>query len=113
MAKKRVHELAKEFGLENKEAVTRLQAAGLDVKSHSSSVYEEEARAVLQRDAAPVEAPAPATKRPGMMIVKKAKKDEEAAEAAQQVAAAAAEAAPEHEPAEPHDEEPTVEATSS
>ena len=46
MSKVRVHELAKEFGLENKEAIQRLQQGGLSVKTHSSSVYEDEARAI-------------------------------------------------------------------
>jgi len=77
MGKKRVHELAKELGLDNKEVVQRLQAAGLDVKSHSSSVYEDEARAALGKPLEPVEvAPAPAVRRPGMMIVRKRKEDE-------------------------------------
>ena len=56
MGKKRVHELAKEYGLDTKDVLAKLQAAGVDVKSHSSSVYEEEARAVLGKGKAP-EAP--------------------------------------------------------
>lgn len=71
MGKIRVHELAKELGLDNREALLRLQAAGIAVKTHSSSVYEEEARAALGQAKAP-EAPAP-SRRPGMVIVKKAK----------------------------------------
>ena len=34
MAKKRVHELAKEFGLENREVVQILTAAGIEAKTH-------------------------------------------------------------------------------
>src|SRR5271157_5526390 len=71
MGKIRVHELAKELGLDNRELLQRLQAAGIAVKTHSSSVYEEEARAALGQVKAP-EPPAP-TRRPGMVIVKKAK----------------------------------------
>jgi translation initiation factor IF-2 len=82
MGKKRVHELAKELGLDNKEVLDKLQAAGLDVKSHSSSVYEDEARAVLGKPkvAEPPPAAAVGPRRPGMMIVKR-KKDAEGEEA--------------------------------
>ncbi|MBI5510280.1 MAG: translation initiation factor IF-2 [Deltaproteobacteria bacterium] len=85
MAKKRVHELAKEFGLDNREVVRLLQAAGIDAKTHSSSVYEEEARAVLSKTSHKVEetpAPPPPQKRAGMMIVRKKKAGEEPAAAA-------------------------------
>jgi translation initiation factor IF-2 len=68
----RVHELAKEFGLDNKEVITLLQAAGISAKTHSSSVYEDEARAVLQKATTQEEKPK-ARKRPGMMIVRKRK----------------------------------------
>ena len=72
MSKKRVHELAKEFGLENRDALLRLQAAGIEAKTHSSSVYEEEARAVLQRAEMPESHDSDeAKRRPGMMIVRK------------------------------------------
>ncbi|OGR12440.1 MAG: hypothetical protein A2341_19910 [Deltaproteobacteria bacterium RIFOXYB12_FULL_58_9] len=79
MGRKRVHELAKEFGLENKDALSLLQGAGISVKTHSSSVYEDEARAVLQKatnkTAMTEEKPAPKRQRPGMMIVRKRKED--------------------------------------
>ena len=69
MGKVRVHELAKEFGLENKEVVQKLQQAGLSVKTHSSTVYEDEARAILGKKTDDAK---PATRRrPGMMIVRK------------------------------------------
>ncbi len=71
MGKKRVHELAKEYGLENKDVLQRLQAAGVDVKSHSSSVYEEEARAILGKSAEEPEPVAQPVRRPGMVIIKK------------------------------------------
>ena len=38
MSKVRVHELAKEFELENKEVIQRLNAAEITAKTHSSSV---------------------------------------------------------------------------
>ena len=41
MTKMRVHELAKELGIENKELIERLQKEGLDIKSHMSSLEEE------------------------------------------------------------------------
>ncbi len=76
MSKKRVHELAKELGLDNREAVLALQAAGISVKTHSSSVYEEEALAVLNKVKGPTPAPAAPSRRPGMVIVKKSKVQE-------------------------------------
>ena len=42
MAKKRVHEIAKEKGISSKEVLAVLQAAGLDVKAAASSVDEGE-----------------------------------------------------------------------
>src|SRR6185437_8087188 len=45
---KRVHEIAKERGLQPKELLAQLQAAGLKVKAVSSSVDEAEARRVLE-----------------------------------------------------------------
>lgn len=41
MAKKRVHELAKEFKIENKEMIKRLSLLGIAVKSHASTVDEQ------------------------------------------------------------------------
>src|SRR5207248_8707523 len=40
MAKKRVHEIAKERGISSKEVLATLQAAGFDVKAAASSVDE-------------------------------------------------------------------------
>src|SRR3954468_24491628 len=40
MAKKRVHEIAKERGISSKEVIAVLQKAGLDVKASASSVDE-------------------------------------------------------------------------
>jgi translation initiation factor IF-2 len=49
--KKRVHEIAKERGLQAKDVLSRLQDAGVKVKAVSSSVDEDEARRVLGADA--------------------------------------------------------------
>src|SRR5260370_4503550 len=54
MAKKRVHEIAKDlkaYGIEldNKGVVTELLALGYDVKSHSSSLEDDQANAAIQR----------------------------------------------------------------
>jgi len=69
MSKKRVHEIAKElkaFGidLDNKEVVTELAALGYDVKSHSSSLEDDQATSAVQRiveKRKPRAAPPPAT----------------------------------------------------
>ena len=76
MSKKRVHELAKELGMDNREVVLALQAAGISVKTHSSSVYEEEALAVLNKMKGPTPASTTPARRPGMVIVKKRHIDE-------------------------------------
>ena len=76
MAKVRVHELAKEFNLENKEVLEKLRAAGLVVKTHSSSVYADEGRAALKGSSAENDTPTE-KRRPGMMIRKKKKAEVE------------------------------------
>src|ERR1700704_5759399 len=49
MAKKRVYELAKDLGLSNKEMVDWLKSHEYDVKSHSSSLEDDQALAVTER----------------------------------------------------------------
>src|SRR5215212_2735202 len=54
MSKKRVHEIAKELKghgieLDNKEVVTELVSLGYDVKSHSSSLEDDQAIAAVQK----------------------------------------------------------------
>jgi translation initiation factor IF-2 len=57
MAKKRVHEIAKERGVSSKDVIATLQKAGLDVKAAASSVDEDDvARAFNGGTAAPAEA---------------------------------------------------------
>jgi len=51
MAKKRVHEIAKEQGVPTKDLIAKLQASGLDVKAAASTVEESEALAALKRSA--------------------------------------------------------------
>jgi translation initiation factor IF-2 len=58
MAKKRVHEIAKERGITSKEALEVLRAAGLEVKVAASSVEEEEAARAFGNGAG-ASAPAP------------------------------------------------------
>src|SRR5919201_175532 len=62
MAKKRVHEIAKAKGMTSKEALAKLQAAGLEVKAAASSVEEADALKALNggNGAAPAEKPAQA-----------------------------------------------------
>ncbi|MGH2804853.1 MAG: translation initiation factor IF-2 N-terminal domain-containing protein, partial [Thermoleophilaceae bacterium] len=58
MARKRVHEIAKERGITSKEALEVLRNAGLNVKVAASSVEEEEAaRAFGNRAGATAPAP--------------------------------------------------------
>src|SRR5512133_2355282 len=99
MSKKRVHELAKalkEQGIElsNQELVEKLHALGYDVKSHSSSLEDDQAHAAYEKiiaekkpKAAPVRPSGP-----GFVVRKKA---HEVAPPAPPVAAAPAE---EYEP---------------
>ncbi|HEX9050849.1 MAG TPA: translation initiation factor IF-2 N-terminal domain-containing protein, partial [Anaeromyxobacter sp.] len=79
MSKKRVHEIGKalkEQGIElsNQELVDKLHALGYDVKSHSSSLEDDQAQAALERIIAerkPKPAPARAAG-PGFVVRKRA-----------------------------------------
>ena len=48
MAKKRVHELAKELGLENKDLIAHLERVGITVKSHASTLEDNEIERVKE-----------------------------------------------------------------
>ena len=48
MAKKRVHELAQELNLENKDLIARLEKIGITVKSHSSSLEDSEVEKIKE-----------------------------------------------------------------
>ncbi|HEX2234561.1 MAG TPA: translation initiation factor IF-2 N-terminal domain-containing protein, partial [Thermoleophilaceae bacterium] len=98
MAKKRVHEIAKEMGIPSKEVLAILQKAGFDVKAAASSVDEADiARAFAngkdggEGKAATADADAPAAKKQGAADGAKAKG---AAAEAQQPAADAGEKKP-------------------
>jgi len=114
MAKKRVHELAKELGLDNKAMVAKLVEWGYDIKTHSSSLEEDEARAVVDRVTAE-RRPAPKIAGGGVVIRRSRPRSETAApsepEAAHPPAEPVSVAPPESEPAEaaPAPEAPAAE----
>ena len=60
MAKKRVHEIAKEHGITSKEALAALKNAGLEVTTASSSVEETDAAKAFANGASAAQAPATA-----------------------------------------------------
>jgi translation initiation factor IF-2 len=67
MAKKRIHEIAKEQGLSSKDVLEKLQAAGLDVKAAASTVEEADALRAIgggSPEAAGNGAPAPTSSPP-------------------------------------------------
>jgi translation initiation factor IF-2 len=79
MSKKRVHELGKqlkEAGIElsNQELVEKLHALGYDVKSHSSSLEEDQSQSAYERILAEKKpkAPAPRPTGPGFVVRKRA-----------------------------------------
>src|SRR5262249_46207264 len=49
MAKRRIHQIAKDYGLTSKELLSRLQAAGLEVTTVSSSVDLQAAQKALKQ----------------------------------------------------------------
>jgi translation initiation factor IF-2 len=97
MAKKRVHEIAKQRGITSKEALEVLRKAGLDVKVAASSVEEEEAAKAFGNGAG---AAAPAKAAPKKPSAKKAPAKKTAKEADSDGAPAAEAAEP---PAAPKD----------
>src|SRR3954470_10590808 len=60
MAKKRVHEIAKEQGITSKEALAAMRKAGLEVTTASSSVDEADAAKAFANGASATKAPAKA-----------------------------------------------------
>jgi translation initiation factor IF-2 len=116
MAKKRVYELAKDLGLSNKEMVEWLHAHEYDVKSHSSSLEDDQAQAVIEKFKGEKSPKAPAPKPAGSGVVLRRKRADTAAEAEHEHIAAephkAAEskaAQAERKPEPPREEEPPVE----
>src|SRR5512142_1475719 len=68
MTKIRVYELAQKMGIENKELMARLKAVGVDVKSHTATVEE--------ADAKKLETPVPPAKTDTPPTVKEVAKEE-------------------------------------
>src|ERR1700744_3796321 len=81
MAKKRVYELAKDLGLSNKEMVDWLRAHEYDVKSHSSSLEDDQALAVTEKFKGERAPKAVAPKPSGSGVVLRRKRADTAAEA--------------------------------
>ena len=108
MSKKRVHEIAKELKshgieLDNKEVVTELVALGYDVKSHSSSLEDDQASSAVQAilNKRKPKAPEPPVTAKGFVVRRKAAPVEtQAAAAALPPAAEPEPEAPQAEPAE-------------
>ena len=48
MAKKRVYELAKDLGMESKDLIARLEVLGITVKSHASTLDEDDIERVTE-----------------------------------------------------------------
>src|SRR5262249_39817077 len=69
MGKRRVHEIAKELGIESKDLIKKLHDIGVDVKSHSSTVDEDDLKRAL---AGPAPKKPDVKRAPGMMVRKKA-----------------------------------------
>jgi translation initiation factor IF-2 len=78
MAKKRVHEIAKERGITSKEALAVLQKAGLGVTAPASSVEEAEAARAFGNGAAAEPTQAPATESTGDGVQTPSKTDGQA-----------------------------------
>jgi translation initiation factor IF-2 len=53
MSKKRVYELAKDLGLENKELISRLEKIGIAVKSHSSTLEDDDLERIKEEMLSP------------------------------------------------------------
>src|SRR3954469_14076292 len=72
MAKKRVHELAKQYDMPMPEVVKRLQAYGIEVKAAATAVDETLADAALTGKPKPKEATNGAAKRPPQVVQQRA-----------------------------------------
>src|ERR1700710_1380473 len=81
MAKKRVYELAKDLGLSNKEMVDWLRAHEYDVKSHSSSLEDDQALAATEKFKGERSPKAVVAKPSGSGVVLRRKRADTAAEA--------------------------------
>jgi translation initiation factor IF-2 len=84
MAKKRVYELAKELGLSNPDMVAWLKAHEYEVKSHSSSLEDDQALAVVEKFRGEKTPRVAAPKPPSSGVVLRRKRADTAAEHEQQ-----------------------------
>ncbi len=96
MSKTRVYELAKEFGIENKEFIAKLKTLGIAVKSHSSTLEDSEVERVRREFAAKGEKEV-IEKRVRSTVIRRRSIRMSAEEAAETEEAAAPEAASEAE----------------
>jgi translation initiation factor IF-2 len=111
MAKKRVHEVAKELGLTNNELVEKLKAWQYDVKSHSSTLEEDQVTTIRERvvgERKPVAAPKPPSTG---VVIRRSKALHQTLGGLHEAAPAAPAAEPPAppEPAPIHEEPPAVE----
>ena len=107
MSKTRVYELAKEFGIENKEFIAKLKTLGIAVKSHSSTLEDSEVERVRREFAAKGDKEVVEKRVKSTVIRRRAVRlPEEAAEAEE--AAAPREAAAAAEPVEKVEKEEKV-----
>ncbi|HSD94985.1 MAG TPA: translation initiation factor IF-2 N-terminal domain-containing protein, partial [Syntrophales bacterium] len=94
MSKTRVYELAKEFGIENKEFIAKLKTLGIAVKSHSSTLEDSEVERVRREFASKGEKEVVEKRVKSTVIRRRAVRLPEEAEA-EEAAAPPEEAAPE------------------
>ncbi len=96
--KVRVHEIAKELGIDSKEVVAKAAEMGLDIKTASSSVSMNDAEQIANYIINGAPAPKPAT--PKVTVKKAAKKEENAPENEEKTAVSEKKAEAEEKPAE-------------
>jgi translation initiation factor IF-2 len=97
MGKKRVYELAKELGLDNKAIIARLKQMGIEVASHSSTIDDVDAsNLILSLEREKKDSQSEKRVMPG--IIRRRAKKEEPAQAAPEQQAAETEAEPVEEP---------------
>ena len=113
MGKVRVYELAKKMGLENKDLMTKLTEAGVEVASHTSSLSEEDLKKLEALNTPPQEKIEEARIKPGLIrrrktVVRTPAEDEPAGE--DDTAATEIEEAPVAEESAPQESKPMVEA---
>ena len=94
MAKKRVHEIAKERGISSKEVIAVLQKAGLDVKASASSVDENDIAMAFSNGKKKVEPHPRRSRRPAGEPAPRHRRDARQPPRAQQPAATIDPAAP-------------------